>query len=238
MSHVIDCSVSQDELFNELGCGGGATLFIDNIDQIDDVSEWATLTDLLSGVAKSPGWRAVVTGGLGNAEWTTKLPDELRKDDIVALQVGEITDDETVTLSEQNQALAIILRNDQPARWIARNLFYLSRMVELGAAQGEPGAAIATEMDLARLWWRYGGGRSEDDGRLARLKVCARWAHSFSGIPAASHSKLMISDRRRSRSCCASIACGKRSRERPSHFGTTCCVIGRSAFCSMRIAIC
>jgi hypothetical protein len=26
-------------------------------------------------------------------------------------------------------------------------------------------------MDLARLWWRYGGGRSEDDGRLARLKV-------------------------------------------------------------------
>ena len=36
MAHAIGCPVSQDELFNELGCGGGATLFIDNIDQIDD----------------------------------------------------------------------------------------------------------------------------------------------------------------------------------------------------------
>jgi hypothetical protein len=182
-SHVIDCSVSQDELFNELGCGGGATLFIDNIDQIDDAGEWATISDLLSGVAKSRGWRAVVTGGLDNAEWTTKLPAELRKDDIAALEVGEITDDETATLSEQNQALAIILSNDHPARGIARNLFYLSRMVELGAAQGEPAAATATEMDLARLWWRYGGGRCEDDGRLARLKVLRAMGAQFVASP-------------------------------------------------------
>ena len=183
MAHAIGCSVSQDELFNELGCGGGATLFIDNIDQIDDAGEWATVTDLLSGVARSPGWRAVVTGGLGNAEWMTKLPAELRKDDIAALEVAEITDDETATLSEQNQALAIILSNDHPARGIARNLFYLSRMVELGAAQGEPAAAIATEMDLARLWWRYGGGRSEDDGRLARLKILRAMGAQFVANP-------------------------------------------------------
>ena len=32
MAHAIGCTVSQDELFNELGCGGGSTLFIDNID--------------------------------------------------------------------------------------------------------------------------------------------------------------------------------------------------------------
>jgi len=57
MSHVIGCPVSQDELFNELGCGGGATLFIDNIDQIDEAGEWATVSDLLAGVAKCPGWR-------------------------------------------------------------------------------------------------------------------------------------------------------------------------------------
>ena len=183
MSHVIGCSVSQDELFNELGCGGGATLFIDNIDQIDDAGEWATVTDLLSGVAKSPGWRAVVTGGVGNAEWTTKLPAELRKDDIGALEVSEITDDETAALSEQNQALAIILSNDHPARGIARNLFYLSRMVELGTAQREPAAAIATEMDLARLWWRYGGGRSEDDGRWERLKVLRAMGVQFVANP-------------------------------------------------------
>jgi hypothetical protein len=34
MAHMLGCSASQKELFNELGCGGGATLFIDNIDQI------------------------------------------------------------------------------------------------------------------------------------------------------------------------------------------------------------
>jgi hypothetical protein len=39
------------------------------------------------------------------------------------LQVEEITDDETAVLSEGNQALAIILSNDHPARRIARNLF-------------------------------------------------------------------------------------------------------------------
>src|SRR4029077_5278881 len=43
-------------------------------------------------------------------------------------------------------------------------------MVELGLSQTGPASAIATEIDLAKLWWRYGGGRREDAGRLARLK--------------------------------------------------------------------
>jgi hypothetical protein len=171
MAHLFGCAVSQDELFNELGCGGGATLFIDNIDQIDDAGDWATVTDLLAGVARNPGWRAVVTGGIGNDDWKTGLPTKVNEAGIATLQVEAITDDETAVLSEGNQALAIILRKDHPARGIARNLFYLSRMIELGAAQDGTAAGIATEIDLARLWWRYGGGRSEDDGRFARLKV-------------------------------------------------------------------
>jgi hypothetical protein len=183
MSHMIVCPVSQDELFNELGCGGGATLFIDNIDQIDDVGEWATVNDLLSGVARCAGWRAVVTGGTGNGEWKTKLSEEVRNGGVATLHVSELTDDETTTLSEQNHALAIILGNDHPARGIARNLFYLSRMVELGAGQGGPAAGIATEMDLARLWWRYGGGRSEDSGRLARLRVLRAMGAQFVANP-------------------------------------------------------
>ena len=183
MSHVIDCPVSQDELFNELGCGGGATLFIDNIDQIDDAGEWATVCDLLAGVAKCPGWRAVVTGGVGNDEWKTKLPQGIRSTDIGTLEVAELSDDETATLSNQNHALAIILGAGHPARGIARNLFYLSRMVELGASHAGPASAIATEIDLARLWWRYGGGRSEDAGRLARLKVLRAMGVQFVANP-------------------------------------------------------
>jgi energy-coupling factor transporter ATP-binding protein EcfA2 len=171
MAHTIGCQVSRDELFSELGCGGGATLFIDNIDQIDAPGDWATVSDLLTGVAKNPGWRAVVTGGLGNDEWKSKLPEQVRNAGIASLDVGAITDDEVVVLSEGNQALAIILSADHPAKGIARNLFYLSRMIELGAGQAGAAAGIASEVDLARLWWRYGGGRAEDAGKFARLKV-------------------------------------------------------------------
>ena len=171
MAHAIGCRVSLDELFNELGCGGGATLFVDNIDQIDEPGDWATASDLLTGVARNPGWRAVVTGGLGNDEWKSKLSALVRDAGIATLEIGAISDDEVAVLSEGNQALAIILSADHPARGIARNLFYLSRMIELGAGQAGAAASIATEIDLARLWWRYGGGRAEDDGRFARLKV-------------------------------------------------------------------
>jgi hypothetical protein len=183
MAHAISCTVSQDELFNQLGCGGGATLFIDNVDQIDEPGDWATVTDLFTGVARSPGWRAVVTGAVGNDDWKTKLPAEVRNAGIATLQVEAITDDETAVLSEGNQALAIILSNDHPARGIARNLFYLSRMIELGAGQAEAAAGIATEMDLARLWWRYGGGRGEDDGRFARLKVLRAMGAQIVSLP-------------------------------------------------------
>ena len=171
MAQAIGCKIPLDELFNELGCGGGATLFVDNIDQIEASSDWATASDLLTGVAKNPGWRAVVTGGLGNDDWKIKLPPLARDAGIATLEIGEITDDEVAVLSEGNRALALILSTDHPARGIARNLFYLSRMIELGAGEAGAAASIASEIDLARLWWRYGGGRAEDDGRFARLKV-------------------------------------------------------------------
>lgn len=77
-------------------------------------------------------------------------------------------DEEKVELSSQNKALALILTDGHLAKEIAENLFYLSRLVELGVGQD---ASIATELDLARLWWRYGGGRSEDDRRFARLRL-------------------------------------------------------------------
>ncbi len=171
MSHTIGCAVSRDELFNELGCGGGAVLFIDNIDQIEDAREWATVSDLLAGVSKSPGWRAVVTGAAGNDDWKAKLPSQLKQAGVAELLIEPIDDAEAAALSEANQALAFILREGHPAQGIARNLFHLSRMVELGAGQGEESPRITSETDLARLWWSYGGGRAEDAGRLARKKL-------------------------------------------------------------------
>lgn len=171
LAHLIGCQISQSAFFNELGCGGGAVLFIDNIDQIDGMAEWATISDLLTGVVKSPGWRAVVTGGAGNDEWKTKLPAALRRSDIATLAVEPISDEEVKVLSAENKTLGLILGPDHPAKGIARNLFYLSRLVEFGVGDAESDAGVVSELDLARLWWRYAGGRGEDNGRFARLKL-------------------------------------------------------------------
>lgn len=148
------------------GAGGGAILFVDNIDQIDDANERATVTDLLGAVAKYPGWRAIVTSNEAASDWKTILPPALLKT-VVSLRVPEISDDEAAQFSDRNATLAGLLDKDHPARSIARNLFFLSRMVTLGAGQQ---AEISTEIDLARLWWDTGGGRG-DTGRLARLKT-------------------------------------------------------------------
>ncbi|WP_426435772.1 hypothetical protein [Bradyrhizobium genosp. P] len=168
MAHTIGWSGSQADLFNELGTGGGAILFVDNIDQIDDHGEWTTVTDLLSQASRSQGWRVVATCGVESDDWKTKLPARVRAAGIGSLAVEALSDEEKAELSSQNTALALILADGHPAKGIAENLFYLSRMVELGVGQD---ASIATELDLARLWWRYGGGRSEDDRRFARLKL-------------------------------------------------------------------
>ncbi|UUO65526.1 hypothetical protein DCM83_10120 [Bradyrhizobium betae] len=168
MAHTIGWAGSQAELFNELGAGGGATLFIDNIDQIDDPGEWATVIDLLSQATRSQGWRIVATCGVESDDWKTKLPTRVRAAGIGSLVIGALSNEEKAELSSQNKALALILADGHPAKGIAENLFYLSRLVELGVGQD---AGIATELDLARLWWRYGGGRSEDDRRFARLKL-------------------------------------------------------------------
>ncbi|TIP23070.1 MAG: ATP-binding protein [Mesorhizobium sp.] len=166
MSHELGCTVSSDRFFNELGAGGGAILFVDNIDQIDDVNERATVTDLLGAVARYPGWRAIVTSNEAASDWKSFLPPVLMKA-MVSLGVPAISDDEAAQLSELNATLAGLLDKDHPAKSVARNLFFLSRMVTLGAGQQ---AEISTEIDLARLWWDSGGGRG-DAGRLARLKT-------------------------------------------------------------------
>ncbi|WP_050402914.1 MULTISPECIES: hypothetical protein [Bradyrhizobium] len=168
MAHTIGWAGSQAELFNELGAGGGAMLFVDNIDQIDNQGEWATVTDLLSQAIRSQGWRVVATCGVESDDWKTKLPARMRAAGISCLAVGNLSDEEKAELSSQNQALALILADGHPAKGVAENLFYLSRMVELGVGEV---AGMATELDLACLWWRYGAGRSEDDRRFARLKA-------------------------------------------------------------------
>ena len=169
MAHVIGCPavVSRDELFNELGCGGNAILFVDNIDQIDDAGAWLTLRDLLRSVMQCQGWRAVFTVRSDAEEWRVNLPDEMRQLSFSTIRVSPLSDAEAGVLRAHNGTLAALLSPTHPARAIARNLFHLSRLVDLAAATGE---AVVSELDLAHLWWRIGGGRTET-GRFERLRL-------------------------------------------------------------------
>jgi hypothetical protein len=87
-----------------------------------------------------------------------------------SVRVAEITDAEADVLRAANPALSALLSNTHPARAMARNLFHLSRMIDLAAAGGQSPPALVNEIDLANAWWRYGGGRSED-GKFERLKL-------------------------------------------------------------------
>ena len=170
MARALSCPVSRNDLFNELGCGGAATLFVDNIDQIEDPQAWATLRDLLRSVHECPGWRAVFTARAENQEWRANLPDDLRKLPFQSVRVGEIIDAEADVLRAGNPALAALLSGAHPARAIARNLFHLSRMADVISAGDQSAQSIVSEIDLAQSWWRFGGGRSEN-GKWKRLKL-------------------------------------------------------------------
>jgi hypothetical protein len=168
MADALGCAGTRNELLNELGIGGAATLFIENIDQIDDDGVWLTLNDLLRGVIESPGWRAVYTVRSDDTGWHTRLPENVRKLPVRSIRVGEITDADAEVLSSGNPALAALLSPTHPARSIARNLFHLSRMIGLVPADGSP--PLVNEVDLAGMWWKFGGGRS-DSGKWERLKL-------------------------------------------------------------------
>jgi hypothetical protein len=178
-AHVLGITSSPEQFFTDLAAAGGATLFVDNIDQIDDPRERATISDLLKIAADFPGWRVIVTTTEGGNEWTEVLPESFRAGTAI-LSVPEISDDEAKFLSDQNTAIADLLRPDHPARRIARNLFYLARLVSAGS---ESARTISTETDLARLWWGYGGGRDADNGRFSRLKAIRKMGAEFLAHP-------------------------------------------------------
>lgn len=178
MADAYGCPVSLAELLNELGCGGGATLFVDNIDQIDAVADRATLLDLLGGVAASPGWKIVSTGSADSTEWSVELPFDAA--DIATVEVGDVTDDEAALLAAANGTLGLLLAKGHPAQKLARNLFYLARLAQL--APQSP-STISTELDLAKLWWDYAGGRGRDAGRIARKIVLRALAKAVIANP-------------------------------------------------------
>lgn len=186
-AHVIGCQLPLPDLLHELACGGSATLFIDNVDQIDDRDRLATVNDLLRAATGIANWRIAFTAADTRAEWLGRFP-ALQASSVATLTVGEIDDQEAAQLNAANPALFAVLDAQHPARGLARNLFLLSRLLDLCGTNGTL-ASIAKEADLAAVWWRYGGGRSEDN-RVARLRALRKMAGQIVRQPAISATRM------------------------------------------------
>ncbi|MEQ1612055.1 MAG: hypothetical protein ABL904_04830 [Hyphomicrobiaceae bacterium] len=181
-AHAVNCALPVEELFNELACCCEATLFIDNIDQIDDPSQVTTINDLLRAAAANANWRIAFTAADTRAEWLTRFP-ALQTSTLATIEIAALDDAEAQQLTTANPGLFAILDPQHPARGLARNLFLLSRMIELAATDGTALSGIAKEIDLADTWWRYGGGRSEKNS-VARRRLLRVMAAQIIAAPA------------------------------------------------------
>lgn len=182
-AHAVNSPLPVEELFKELACCCEATLFIDNIDQIDDPSQVTTINDLLRAAAGNANWRIAFTASDTRAEWLTRFP-ALQASTLATIEIAALDDAEAQQLTTANPGLFAILDPKHPARGLARNLFLLSRMIELAAADGIVLSGIAKEIDLANIWWRYGGGRSEQN-RVARQRLLRVMAAQIIASPGA-----------------------------------------------------
>lgn len=169
MKAQLNFSGSADAFLRDLASDGGGWLFIDNLDFYAD-GERQTINDLLLTAANVPGFIVVATArarfGLDQKSW-------LDADALTALGkakpviLAPIADDELEELREAEPRLFALLAPDHPANAVTRNLYLLSRLLTLPEGETLP----RTEIALARLWWKNGGGDPGDATARVRSRV-------------------------------------------------------------------
>lgn len=135
----------------DLAASGGAYLFFDGIDMVDDAGRQRTISELLRAAGAIPGFTVVATARRnGASDAIPWLDDRISAalGGIHAVEVGALSDEEVATLINQAPDLRMLLDASHPAAQLARNLYRLSRLLR------EPSAAsVRTEAGLAQLWW-------------------------------------------------------------------------------------
>jgi len=161
------------DLLVDIAAGGGATLFIDNLDLFDD-EERRTVVDIIREAAGVPGFSVIVTArrnfGIEEPNWLpAEILDRLGRTEPV--MINELTDTEVDEIKHAAPALSSLLADNHPACKVARNLFRLSRLANLQGVE----STLRTEVDMAEQWWQSADGRRDADHRerYRLLKVLA-----------------------------------------------------------------
>lgn len=156
------------ELLSDLACDGGAALFLDGLDVLNE-EERKTVVDIVREAAKVPGFAVIVTTRRDfEADEQNWLPaeslDQLGR--AAPVVIGELSAAEIDELRHAAPKLGALLADDHPARSVIRNLFRLSRLASLPADEPVP----STEIDMAEQWWRTAD-RKLDGERRERARL-------------------------------------------------------------------
>lgn len=161
------------ELLVDLANGGGATIFVDNLDFFN-TEERATVVDVVSEASLIHGVTIVVTArpefGSDEPNW---LPSDAleRLGQTAPIIIGELSKAEIEQLTTTDPSLAGLLKDGHPAHQVARNLFRLSRLASQTSSEPVP----RTEVEMAEQWWASADGVRDagwrDRSRL--LQDCA-----------------------------------------------------------------
>lgn len=182
LRHQLEFCGNAKEFLTELSASGSPILCIDNLDLFSE-HEKTTVKDLVRAAKDVPGVQIIATSRArlehDEPNWLpADILDELGRAPVVT--IGELSDQEVDELTAEDPKLAALLKEDHPAKRVARNLFRLSRLALLQHDESR----LRTEVDLVKIWWQTGDGRRDDSyrNRQRLLKSMAQHYAQSNGL--------------------------------------------------------
>jgi len=162
-AHILGVSHDVAALLREFGCAGEPILFIDGIDKITDPAVQLTVNDILKAIVNDVGlaaWRVLVTIREQNLKHleTWLDPDALKQLPLRTIAVKPLYHEELERVAQHFPRLRPLINQPGGPDIILKRPFFLNALLGLADEAGE---LPATEVELLRLWWELGGGRSE-----------------------------------------------------------------------------
>ena len=163
MKGVLGYGGTAGDLLSDIALNGGAVLFLDSLDFFDE-QERLTVIDLVREAAKIPAMSVIATArrefGVSEPSWMpADAIDQLGRGQTVVMD--ELSATEVAELADAAPQLAALLSDSHPARPVARNLFRLSRLVNLPSET----RIARTEVEMAEQWWQTADGPKDETHR-------------------------------------------------------------------------
>ncbi|RMI05384.1 hypothetical protein U8C41_00355 (plasmid) [Sinorhizobium meliloti] len=172
---ALGVDASPQAFLSDLASDGGAVLFVDSLDFFSDSDKRATVIDLVRSAAEVPNFQVIVTA---RTDFDKEEPNWIPADALTRLGrappviVEEVGEEEIDELRQAAPSLRALLADAHPARSIARNLFRLSRLLEMQGSAEE----LRSEVDLLERWWKTADGAP--DGRRDRARLLSELAEN------------------------------------------------------------